>query len=84
MSRALAALICIRLDARRGQWVSVEELALQAGLSSSQIRSACELLRGEGLLLARRAAGAHHIDAVCTPDMSQDVTPDESFAGAMP
>ena len=47
MSRALAALICIRLDAKRGQWVTVEELAGHVDLSGSQIRSSCEQLRSE-------------------------------------
>lgn len=70
MSRALAALICIRLDAKRGQWVTVEELAGHVDLSGSQIRSACEQLRSEGLLLVRRSAAGSHIEAVRTPDMT--------------
>jgi DNA-binding IscR family transcriptional regulator len=68
MSRATYALIAIRLDARDGLWVTIEDLAVHLGLSCVAVRSACELMRADGLLEARRAS-AGHIDAVRTPAM---------------
>lgn len=66
MSWAMKALVLIRLDAREGEWVSVDELAKYFDCAPEQVRGACELLRSEGELEARRAEGAAHIEAVRT------------------
>ncbi len=39
MSLALTALVLIRLDARLGEWVSVDDLARALGLSEGAVRT---------------------------------------------
>lgn len=68
MGRALAALICIRLDARQGESVAVTELAHYLGVTPAQVTTHLEQMQFDRLVdVSRDAAG--DIVAARTPDL---------------
>ena len=61
------AVVLFRLDARRGETVSVADLASHTMMSSAQVRAAVELLRRQGYVLPIYAVG----DGLGPPIMAQ-------------
>lgn len=67
MSRALQALVIIRLGARVGQWVLIDDLARHFDCAAVTVANHCERMLAERLLDARRAIDGGPIVAVRTP-----------------
>lgn len=59
MSWAVRAVILIRLDARVGEWVSVQELAEYLRLPAAEVRNQLELLVLDGLAAVERDAAGN-------------------------
>lgn len=66
MSWAMKALVLIRLDAREGAWITVDELAQYFECPPEQVRDACDLLLSEGEIEAAAAEGSALIQRVRT------------------
>jgi DNA-binding MarR family transcriptional regulator len=66
MSAAYGMLACvlIRVDARAGTWVSVQELARHLGCGSSLLCRHLQAMAEGGLVQVRRNATDHAIEAV--------------------
>lgn len=70
MSHAVQALLLIRLDARRGEIVGVQELADHYGLSPDLVRAELEQLHGAGSLQCERTATSQTDFGVITGAMT--------------
>lgn len=54
---ALRACVLIRLEARKGEWVRIEDLVAHLGAQVERVRNVCEQLVGEGVALHAAQAG---------------------------
>lgn len=60
MNRAIDAMVLKRLDGRRGQWVTVDDLAAHLHVGAALVRARIESIYAANGLVVHRIAGVLH------------------------
>lgn len=65
MSFALQALVLLRADAYRGEWLLLDAIAGHIGLRATRVREACDEMVAAGLLQYAARDGRHYYGVRC-------------------